>query len=353
MRIAIVSDAWAPQVNGVATTLSRLVEVLRGLGHEVLLLTPDRFAGVPVPGEPGMRFSLVSTARLVDELTRFAPDALHIATEGPLGWRARSAARRLGLLFTSAYHTCFPEYLEKRLRVPASVGYRALRRFHSSSQRILVPNETLRDGLRARGFERLELWGRGVDAEHFRPGHSWVFAGLPRPVFLAVGRLAPEKNLEAFLSLPLPGSKVVVGDGPQARSLRARFPDAHFVGAVDHIGLATYYQDADVFVFPSRTDTFGLVMLEAMACGTPVAAFPEAAPRTVLDAGAGVMDEDLGLACRRALDLDPAAVRAHACRFTWEAVGERFLALLAVPARTQAWPKKRSDKAWLKRITAS
>lgn len=353
MKIAIVTDAWHPQVNGVATTLDRLTHALTAAGHEVRVIGPGEFPSLPVPGEPGLRLALASVSRMARLLESFAPEALHIATEGPLGWRARSAATRLGLRFTSAYHTCFPEYAWHRYGLSPALAYAVLRRFHAPSARVLVPTPDICDRLQAKGFERLAVWGRGVDAGLFRPSHSTEFAGLPRPIFLSVGRLAREKNLEAFLQLSLPGSKVVIGDGPAARALAERYPQAHFLGAVAHDRLPSYYAAADAFVFPSRTDTFGLVLLEAMACGTPVAAFPEAGPRAVVVPGVGAIDEDLRRASLAALECDRTRVREHAERFTWSAVAGRFVSLLAVPAAVQACPKKRSPSARLKRMTAS
>lgn len=330
-RLAIVTDAWAPQVNGVVQTLGRTIAELRDLGHTVEAFGPQGHACLPCPGYPEIPLALMPGRRLADQLDAFAPEALHIATEGPMGLSARRYALRRGRPFTTAWHTRFPEYLNLRAGLPLSIGYRWLRRFHEPSSCVMVPTRAIRRELIERGFRRTAIWGRGVDTERFSPGPSAVFHDLPRPVWLAVGRLSVEKNLEAFLSLDLPGTKVVIGDGPQRRALEARHPDALFLGARANEELPLYYRGADVFVFPSRTDTFGLVLLEAMACGLPVAAYPVAGPLDVVGAsGAGVLDEDLGRACQRALGIGSELPRRQAMRHCWRESSLRLASLLAV-----------------------
>ncbi len=339
MKILLITDAWAPQLNGVAHTLSRTRDELICLGHRVQVIEPGQFAGIPVPMERGLRLALVTPGMIARRIRRFAPQAIHIATEGPLGWAARSACLQLGLRFTSAWHTNFPAYLSSRFGIAQHKTWPALKRFHQTSLAVMCPTHGIARELQEQGMDNVQVWGRGVDAEAFSPGRSWRLAGLPRPVFLSVGRIASEKNLEAFLSLDLPGSQVVVGDGPALAGLRRRFPDAHFVGAIAHADLPDLYRAADVFVFPSLTDTFGLVMLEAMACGLPVAALPAPAQREVISNGvSGVVDANLRRACLAALELSPANARAHARGYGWRHATERFVSLLAVPATASASP---------------
>ena len=332
-RIAIVSDAWHPQVNGVVRTLEATAGALRGWGHAVEVIGPEGFRGLPAPSEPALRLALAPGRALAARLDGFAPDALHIATEGPLGWAARRLAIRRGWRFTTSFHTLFPDYLKARLGVPRRWSWAALRRFHAPAAGVLVATARMEALLAAQGIGALRRWERGVDTALFHPGAADgadPFAGLPRPVFLSVGRLAAEKNLPAFLDLDLPGTKVVVGDGPVAAALRARCPAAHFLGTRTGAALAACYAAADVFVFPSRTDTFGLVLLEALASGTPVAAFPVQGPLDVMPQGA--LDEDLRAACLRALAADRAACRRQAEARGWDAATRRFLDLL-VPLR--------------------
>lgn len=337
MRILLVSDAWHPQVNGVVRTLEATATALRARGHAVEVIGPAGFRGIPAPSEPALRLALLPGGALAARVDAFAPDALHIATEGPLGWAARRLCQRRGWRFTSSFHTLFPDYLRARFGVPRRWSWAVLRRFHAAAAGVLVATARMEAMLAARGFARLQRWDRGVDTALFRPGLPDPFAGLPRPIFLSVGRLAPEKNLPAFLRLELPGSQVVVGDGPAGGVLRARFPRAHFLGPREGAALAACYAAADAFVFPSRTDTFGLVMLEALACGTPVAAHPVQGPLDVLgSAPVGAMDEDLRQACLRALSTDRGACRRHAESRGWEAAASRFLALL-VPLREKAF----------------
>jgi glycosyltransferase involved in cell wall biosynthesis len=331
-RILVVSDAWHPQINGVVRTLAATAAELRAMGHTVEVIGPDRFRTVPLPTYPDIRLALLPRRRLARLIEAFAPDALHIATEGPLGSAARAWAVRRGCAFTTAFHTRFPEYVQARIGIPTSWTYARLRRFHAAGQGMMVATESLSAELADRGFRRLRAWTRGVDLAQFRPElrHQLPdpFAGLPRPIFLYVGRLAVEKNLRAVLDLDLPGSTVLVGDGPMANELRRDYPRATFLGARYGEALARAYAGADAFVFPSLTDTFGLVILEALASGTPVAAFPVTGPRDVLSGAAGnvgALDPDLRAAALRALGGDRAACRAHAERFGWRACAQAFL----------------------------
>jgi len=326
MLIVLVTDAWTPQVNGVVRTLTTMKRILTGWGHEMLVINPEGARTVPAPSEPDLRLSIFPGRHVRKMLGDRVPDVLHIATEGPLGLAARRMALRRGWRFTTAFHTMFPEYLEARMGIPASLPWRFMRWFHRPSQRVLVPTPTVRDIVAGRGIERLQVWSRGVDAQKFQPGPRDALADLPRPLFLSVGRVAREKNLDAFLSLDLPGSKVVVGGGPDMDRLKHKFPNVRFLGPLPDTELPKYYSAADVFVFPSLTDTFGLVMLEAMACGTPVAAFRSEAPMAVVKQGlTGYVDEDLARACRDALGLDRNAVREDALTHTWDAIARAML----------------------------
>ena len=329
MNIAIVSDAWRPQTNGVVTTLARTAACLETFGHRVRVLGPEAFRSVPCPTYPEIRLSLAPGRGLADFLDEFAPDAVHVATEGPLGLAARRQLRRRGWRFTTSYHTQFPQYLRARAPIPLGWSYAALRWFHSAAARVMVNTPHVRDELAAHGFANLVHWTRGVDATLFRPREK-AFLDLPRPVFACVGRVAVEKNVEAFLSLDLPGTKLVVGGGPALEEMRRRYPEAVFTGYRFGEELAATLAAADVFVFPSLTDTFGLVMLEAMACGVPVAAFPVTGPLDVVVPGVtGVLDRDLRRAALAALELDPQACVAHARRHTWEAATRQFEGHLA------------------------
>lgn len=333
-RIMIVTDAWAPQVNGVVRTLSTVADELRAMGHEVAVIGPDQFRTMPCPTYPDIALSLLPRRRLVRMIEEFNPDALHIATEGPLGMAARSWAKRRGLAFTTAFHTRFAEYINARTHIPTRPIYAWMRRFHHAGKGIMVATDSLGTELRQRGFRNIRPWTRGVDLDLFKPEprEDW---GLPRPVFLYVGRVAVEKNIGAFLELDLPGSKVVVGSGPQLELLRRSYPGVVFVGPRYGAALARSYAGADVFVFPSLTDTFGLVILEALACGTPVAAYPVTGPRDVManaNGTIGTMNEDLRTAALEALRADRAACRAHAERYSWRACAEIFLSHL-VPIR--------------------
>lgn len=329
MRVAIVTDAWHPQINGVARTLSRMQAGMEAAGHEVAVLAPHRFRTLPCPFYPTIRLAVGAGPALGRALAEFRPEAVHIATEGPLGLAARAYCLASGWPFTTAFHTRFPEYLNARCRLPLAWGYAALRRFHAPAQRTMVATATVRRELAARGFARLVAWTRGVDTGLFRPGCAPAL-DLPRPVFLYVGRIAVEKNLPAFLDLDLSGAKLVVGDGPLLPALRRRYPAVHFAGAQSERALAAHYAAADVLVMPSRTETFGLVMLEALACGVPVAAFPAPGPTDVIgDSGAGVLADDLAAAARAALEIPRERCIAHASRFSWQASIDQFVGNLA------------------------
>jgi hypothetical protein len=330
MKVMIVTDAWAPQVNGVVTTLGKIGEGLRRLDHEVRFLTPQQFRSIPCPTYPEIRLSLLPYSGVKQEIEGFAPDAIHIATEGPLGMAARRYCIANKLAFTTAFHTRFAEYVHARIRIPVDFTYRWLRSFHAPSRAVMVPTPSVRRDLESRGFANTVHWTRGVDTETFSPGGRDTLDEA-RPVFLYVGRVAVEKNIEAFLKLDLPGAKWVVGEGPMRASLERRYPDVRFEGIKTPAELARYYRVADVFVFPSLTDTFGLVMLEALACGTPVAAYPVAGPIDVIgDSGAGVLHEDLRVACLGALDISRNKARRYAERFSWQASVEQFVGNLAL-----------------------
>jgi glycosyltransferase involved in cell wall biosynthesis len=317
MRIALVTEAWLPLVNGVVRTWRHVTAELEALGHQVLVIHPGLFRTVGLPRYPEVRLALLPGRKLAALLRGFDPDAIHIATEGPLGQAARRLCLRRSWPYTTSFHTQFAPYLKIYFGVPQGLTYRFLRWFHGRAQRTLVPTASVRDELAGRGFGNLVIWGRGVDTELFRP-QGKEFLDLPRPIFLTAGRVAAEKNIEAFLRLDLPGSKVVVGDGPARQSLQRRYPQVTWAGYLYDQDLARYYSAADVFVFPSRTDTFGNVMQEANACGIPVAAYPVTGPIDVVQRGVtGVLDEDLRSACLAALKIDPAGCRAYALERTW------------------------------------
>lgn len=329
-RILIVSDAWHPQVNGVVRTLNTLTGELREMGHEVEVIGPNRFRTVPCPTYPDISLSLLPARRLVRMIEAFQPEALHIATEGPLGLAARRWAKRKRFAFTTAFHTRFAEYVNARTGIPVRPIYAWMRRFHGAGHGTMVATASLRDELAERGFSNIRPWTRGVDLSQFRTEPREDF-GLPRPIFIYVGRIAVEKNIGAFLDLDLPGSKVVVGGGPMLAKFQRDYKDVHFTGPKHGEALARAYAGADVFVFPSLTDTFGLVILEALACGTPVAAYPVTGPKDVL-AGAegivGAVDTDLRAAALRALTADRQACRRHAETYSWRACAEMFLSHL-------------------------
>jgi len=325
LRVLIVSDAWHPQVNGVVRTLSILADELRAQGDRVQVIGPDSFTSMPMPGYKEIRLALAPGRRLERLVDEYGPEAVHIATEGPLGWAMRRLCIRRGWPFTTAFHTKFPDYLQKRTGIPTGLSWAVLRKFHGAGMGTFAATLSLRQELTMRGFTHVLPWSRGVDLARFQPEPREPYEGLARPIFLYAGRIAVEKNIEAFLALDLPGTKVVVGDGPARAGLMRRFPEAHFTGYRDNGALARSYAGADVFVFPSRTDTFGLVLLEALASGTPVAAYPVTGPLDVVtDPRVGALDEDLRAACLRALDCDRAAARTHAERFTWAACATQF-----------------------------
>ncbi len=341
MRIAIVSDAWRPQINGVVRTIETVSQILAAQGHEVEVFGPDRFRTLPCPTYPEIRLSLFPSARLAHMLKLFAPDAIHVVTEGPLGWAARAFCIRRDIPFTSAYHTRFPEYVHARIRLPLSWSYAFVRRFHARSAGVLVVAQSIRDELTARGFRNLVPWSRGVDITAFRPRPRDAQEG-ERPIWLYAGRVAIEKNIRAFLDLDLPGTKWVVGGGPQLAELRRAYKDIHFFGSVDTEELSRRYAQSDCFVFPSRTDTFGLVMVEALASGVPVAGYPVPGPLDVVTVpGVGAIDEDLRTACLAAVAGDREACRRHAESFTWEKCAAQFLAALQPIPRGVWQPLKR------------
>ena len=330
-RIAIVTDAWLPQMNGVVRTLATTCDILRAQGREVMVISPDQFGSLPCPTYPEIRLALAPPGSVACKLRLFAPDAIHIATEGPLGMTARRYCAKHGIDFTTAYHTQFPDYLAARTHLPAEWFWRYIGWFHGPAQRVLVATESIRGELRSHGIARLHHWSRGVDLACFTPDAPPPpeFADLPRPIQLYVGRVAVEKNIEAFLCGRYPGSRVVVGDGPELEALRAKYPEAHFLGRKSGRELAGCYAGADVFVFPSRTDTFGLVLIEALACGTPVAAFPVAGPQDIVTDQVGALSEELDRAIAAALFCERKACAAYGATFSWEAATAQFLAGLA------------------------
>lgn len=326
MRIALVTDAWLPQVNGVVRTLTTVIAELRSRGHLVEVTSPDLYRSIPAPSYPEIRLVLVGPRTVAKRIKAFAPDAIHIATEGPLGLAARRYCLRNSLPFTTAYHTQFPDYIARRTGLPARWFWPFIRRFHAPATRTMVATESIRAQLREQGVGPLHHWSRGVEVETFHPDHPPpdLFFILPRPIQLYVGRVAVEKNIEAFLANDHPGSKVVVGTGPALEKLQARFPQAHFLGKRTGDALAACYAGADVFVFPSKTDTFGLVMIEALACGTPVAAYPVPGPLDVLQPESGVMAERIEDAITGALKLDRTTCHRLGRMFSWEASADQF-----------------------------
>jgi glycosyltransferase involved in cell wall biosynthesis len=352
MRILLATDAWDPQVNGVVRTLTRVVAELRQMGEQVEVISPDQFTTVPLPTYREIRLAIGAYEKVQERFKAFEPEAIHIATEGPIGLAARRICLEWKLPFTTSYHTRFPEYVSARLPVPLAAGYAYMKWFHRPSGRLMVATPTMREELEQHGFRNISLWSKGLDTELFRPrSHNEpdVFEGLPRPIWLNVGRVAVEKNIEAFVGLGLPGTKVVVGDGPQREDLQARYPDVRFVGAKFDAELAAHYACADVFVFPSLTDTFGLVILEAWGAGTPVAAFSAPGPVDIIPGtGAGVLapgrTDGLREACLEALTLDRAKVRAVAEQYSWRACAEEFLRLLQPhpePEKSRFWRRLR------------
>jgi glycosyltransferase involved in cell wall biosynthesis len=334
VRIAIVTDAWRPQTNGVVKTLSTTADGLRALGHDVHIVEPNQFKTFPCPTYPEIRLAWLPYGRLAELLEDFGPDAIHIATEGTLGAAARRWCLRQRFPFTTSYHTQFPEYVRARVPIPLAMSYAHLRRFHSAAARTMVATPAMQRLLESRGFRNIVRWTRGVDVSLFKPRDK-NFLDFPRPIEMYLGRVAIEKNIEAFLKLDLPGTKVIVGDGPARAELEAKYPSAKFVGFKYGEELASHVAAADVFVFPSRTDTFGLVLLEAMACGLPVAAYPVTGPIDVVTRGVtGELNEDLRVATLAALKLDPNQCRAYALANTWETATRQFLSHLAPRAAT-------------------
>ena len=324
MRLILITDAWHPQVNGVVRTLSNLKDYLTGLGDEVIMVTPELFTSLPCPTYPEIRLSLFPARRMRKIFTETLPDAVHIATEGPLGFAARRYCIKNNIPFTTAFHTRFAEYVNARIRLPITWGYASLRWFHRPSRAIMVATPSLEKDLRLRGFQHIRLWTRGIDTELFHAREKTAL-NYKRPIFLYVGRVAVEKNIEEFLRLDLSGTKVVVGDGPQRKDLEKKYPQVIFLGLKEGEELAKVYAAADVFVFPSRTDTFGLVLLEALACGVPVAAYPVTGPLDVIgDSPVGVLEEDLKAAAISALDIDPTVCREYAMGYSWATSAMQF-----------------------------
>ena len=348
MRILLATDAWEPQVNGVVRTLTRVVAELRAMDEDVEVISPDQFATFPLPTYPEIKLAMGAYDKVQERFKAFEPEAIHIATEGPLGLAARRICLEWKLPFTTSYHTRFPEYVSARLPLPLAAGYAYMRWFHRPSGRLMVATPTMREELEAHGFQNISLWSKGLDTSLFHPrtkDEPDIFDGLARPIWLNVGRVAVEKNIEAFVSLDLPGTKVVVGDGPQKEDLAARFPQVRFVGAKFAEELAAHYACADVFVFPSLTDTFGLVILEAWGAGTPVAAFSAPGPVDIIPGTrAGVLasgrTEGLADAALEALKLDRGEVRTVAERYSWRACAEEFLHLL------QPYPEPEKSRFW-------
>lgn len=333
MKIALVTDAWQPQVNGVVTTLVELVRELTQGGHQVEVIQPGLFRTRPCPGYAGIDLAVRPRRGLSAMLDAFAPDAIHIATEGPLGWAARSYCRQRQLAFTTAFHTKFPEILNAALKIPLSWGYALFRYFHKPSSGVMVPTHGVLQMLEERGFRNLRGWTHGVDTQLFafapQPRLYSPLGTLVRPVSLFVGRVSYEKNIEAFLRLDIPGTKIVCGVGPLEASLRERYPHVRWMGLLDRGDLTKVYAAADVFVFPGKSETFGLVMLEAMASGTPVAAYPVDGPLQVLGKAdgschGGVMNSDLQRACYGALALPRDEARARALDFSWAQAAQIF-----------------------------
>ena len=325
MRVLVATDAWRPQVNGVVRTLGSLARAAAKLGVTIEFLSPEGFPSFQVPTYPGLRLALPSRRGIAQRIEAARPDAIHLATEGPIGFAVRAYCRRNGRPFTTSYTTRFPEYISARSPLPESWIYAALRWFHSGATVTMVATPSLMTELGGRGFANLGMWTRGVDVDLFRPDRA-IELDFPRPIFMTVGRIAVEKNLEAFLSLDLPGSKIVIGSGPQEAKLKQSFPEAKFLGPLENGTLAAHLAAADVFVFPSRTDTFGIVQLEALASGVPVAAFPVTGPKDVVgDNPIGVLNEDLAQACMKALSLPRDVCRKFALECSWENSARQFL----------------------------
>ena len=350
MRILLATDAWEPQVNGVVRTLTRVVAELREMGEDVEVISPDQLQTFPLPTYPEIKLAMGAYDKVQERFKAFEPEAIHIATEGPIGLAARRICLEWRLPFTTSYHTRFPEYVSARLPLPLAAGYAYMRWFHRPSGRLMVATPTMQTELERHGFRNISLWSKGLDTEMFHPRREAdnepdVFAGLTRPIWLNVGRIAVEKNIEAFVSLDLPGTKVVVGDGPQREELAAKYPRVVFTGSRFGTDLAAHYACADVFVFPSLTDTFGLVILEAWGTGTPVAAFSAPGPVDIIPGtGAGVLapgqSDGLAEACMAALKIDRTIVRKTAEHYSWRGCAEEFLRLL------QPYPEPEKSRFW-------
>jgi len=356
MRIMLITDAWEPQVNGVVRTMKRVIAECEAMGHEWEIVSPaDGFRTIPLPTYSEIRLAIGAKRNIEQRFDSFEPDAIHIATEGTLGMAGRAMCLKHKHPFSTSYHTRFPEYVSARFPIPISWGYRFVRWFHKYSGKVMVATPSMRDELEANRFINVVSWTRGVDTDVFHPDKRIEdgatddpFKGLPRPIFLNVGRVAVEKNIEAFIALDLPGSKVIIGEGPQLAELQAKYKDVHFLGAKFSDDLATHFASADVFVFPSLTDTFGLVILEAMASGVPVAAYDAPGPRDIIPgSNAGVIDSDLAKAAKACLTLDRTTARTYAEKYSWRACAEAFvenLATLPVPERRRFWKRLRRRK---------
>ena len=335
LKIVIATDAWKPQLNGVVRTLDTLGTILRKFGNEVLYITPQDFNTVPMPTYPEIKLAVLPNRKVARMINDFKPDAIHIATEGTIGRAARRFCLRRSYPFTTSFHTRFAEYTHERFKFPIDWGYEILKDFHKYGDALMVATPGMKEELEGRGFDNLKLWARGVDTNVFTPGDRSFLDHLPRPIFLYVGRLAVEKSIEDFLEIELPGTKLIVGDGPQTEELKAKYKDAVFTGPMFGDDLVKHYAASDVFVFPSRTDTFGLVNVEALACGVPVAAYPVRGPVDILKdapAGCGALNDDLRIACLEALEhRNPEECREHAMKFSWEAGARQFIANLEIP----------------------
>ena len=329
-RIAIVTDAWRPQINGVVTTLTQTVKNLEGQGHRVKLITPELFSSIPCPTYSEIRLSIASSKKLQKMLSEFSPDCIHIATEGPLGWAARKCCLKKGFPFTTSYHSRFPEYIRLRMPVPLTLSYAVVRNFHKPAARTMVATDKLHEELEERRFTKLVRWSRGVDTSLYKPGPK-KFLNLPRPISMFVGRVAVEKNIESFLDLDIAGTKVVIGDGPARTELENRYPETFFAGYKTGPDLARHMACADVLVFPSLTDTYGVVMLEAMACGVPVAAYPVTGPINVVKNGVnGWLDDDLHVAVEQALKVPSHSCRSSVMELSWSRCSSQFFDYLAL-----------------------
>ena len=332
LRIAFISDAWHPQINGVVTTIDNTCKTLERSGHRIKLITPDQFKTIPCPSYPSIRLSLACSRKVTRLLDEFNPQRIHIATEGPLGLAARRYCLKYNLAFTTSFHTLFAEYVYLRFKIPVSWGYGFLRWFHAPAKKVMVATPSVEADLKTRGFKNsLVRWSRGVNPDFYYPRDKG-FISLPRPIAMFVGRVAIEKNIETFLSLDIPGTKIVVGDGPQLKELKAKFPETVFAGFLSGEPLAKHMAAADVFVFPSLTDTFGIVLLDALASGVPVAAFPVTGPLDVITSDkVGKLDENLKKAVTEALKLDAQDCRNYALNYSWANCTEQFFSNL-VPA---------------------